>query len=77
MHQIIKTSDPQRISKIKPFIGQYNWKNIDFPSHSKNWKKFKVNNKLIALNILFIPYNTEEIRLAYKSKYNFKRKLDR
>ena len=24
--------DPQRISKIKPFIDQYNWKDIDFPS---------------------------------------------
>ena len=24
--------DPQRISKIKPFIDQYNWKEIDFPS---------------------------------------------
>ena len=28
--------DPQRISKIKPFIDQYNWKEIDFPSHSKD-----------------------------------------
>ena len=28
----------------------------------------------IALNILFALYNTEEIRLAYKSKYNLKHK---
>ena len=28
---------PQRISKIKPFIDQYNWKDIDFPSTSKDW----------------------------------------
>ena len=28
--------DPQRISKIKPFIDQYNWKEIDFPSHRKD-----------------------------------------
>ena len=64
--------NPQRISKIKPFIDQYNWKEIDFPSHSKDWKKFEQNNKTIALNILFVPYNTEKIRLAYKSKHNFK-----
>ena len=32
--------DPQRISKIKPFINNYNWKDIDFPSTSKDWKKF-------------------------------------
>ena len=30
---------PERISKIKPFIDQYNWKDTDFPSHSKDWKK--------------------------------------
>ena len=31
-------SHPERISKIKPFIEQYNWKDIDFPSTSKDWK---------------------------------------
>ena len=71
-HKQIK-SHPERISKIKPFIDQYNWKEIDFPSHSKDWKKFEQNNKTIALNILFVPHNTEKIRLAYKSKHNFKR----
>ena len=29
---------PQRISKIKPFIDQYNWKDINFPSTSKDWR---------------------------------------
>ena len=71
-HQNIE-KNLQRISKIKPFIDQYNWKEIDFPSHSKDWKKFEQNNKTIALNILFVPHNTEKIRLAYKSKHNFKR----
>ena len=61
-------SDPERISNIKPFIDQYN-----FPSHKKDWKKFELNNKSIALNILHVPYNTEEIRHACKSKYNVKR----
>ena len=32
-------SHPERISKIKPFINQYNWKEIDFPSHSKEYIK--------------------------------------
>ena len=31
--------DPQKVSKIKPFIDQYNWNDIDFPSTSKDWKK--------------------------------------
>ena len=39
-HEQIK-KDPQRITKIKPFIGQYNWKDIDFPSHKKDWNEFE------------------------------------
>ena len=30
---------PKRISKIKPFIEKYNWKDIDFSSTNKDWKK--------------------------------------
>ena len=62
--------DLQIISKIKPFIDQYDWKEINFPSQGKDWKKFESNNKSIALNILYVPHNTEKIRHAYKSKYN-------
>ena len=60
----------ERISNIKPFTDQYNWEGIDFPSGIKDWKKVELNNNTIAFNILFIPYNTKEINLAYKSKYN-------
>ena len=66
-------SHPERISNLKHFIDEYNWKEIDFPSEQKDWKIFELNNKTISLNILFVPYNTEKIRLAYKSKHNFKR----
>ena len=65
--------NPQIISKIKPFINQYNWNEIDFPSYSKDWKNFKQNHKTIVLNVLFVPYSTKKIRPAYKSKHNFKR----
>ena len=34
----------------------------------------KKNNEDIALNILYVPYNTEETRSEYISKYNFDRK---
>ena len=54
----------QRISKIKPFTDQYNWNEIDFPSEKKDWKKFEQKNKTIALNILFVPHNTKQIRHA-------------
>ena len=61
------------MSKVKPFINNYNWKDREFPSQSKDWKKFEQNNKTITLNILFVPYNTKQIRPAYISKYNHER----
>ena len=57
-------SNPEVISKINPFIDQYNWKEIDFSSHKKDWRKFELNNKSTALNIFYEPHNTEEIRHA-------------
>ena len=43
IHQIIKPlkQHPERISKLKPFINQYNWEDIKFPSDKEDWKKFK------------------------------------
>ena len=66
-------NNPEKISKLKPFINNYNWKDIEFPSHPKYWKKFEQNNKTIALNTLLVSYNTKQIRPAYISKYNHKR----
>ena len=62
--------DLTRTSKIKPFTDQYNWKEISFFSYKKDWEKFEINNKTIALNILNIQHNSEEIRHAYISKDN-------
>ena len=61
-YQNIK-SYPERVSNLKPFINQYDWKEIEFG----------LNNKATALNILFVAYNSEKIRLAYMSKHSFKR----
>ena len=63
----------QRVSKIKPFIDQYNWNDIGFPSTSKDWKKFELNNELIALKILYVPHKTGKIHLGYKSRHNLTR----
>ena len=63
---------PERTSKIKPFTNKYNWKDIDFPAMSKDWKTFELNNE-IALNILYVPHNTRKIHVAYKSKHHLTR----
>ena len=39
-HEQIK-KDPQKITKIKPFINQYSWKEIDFPSQEKTRMNLK------------------------------------
>ena len=52
----------QKISKIKPFIDNYNWNNINFPAAKKDWNKFEVKNKNVALNILYVPFNTKKNR---------------
>ena len=72
-YQTIKTN-PERISKLKPYINKYNWKGIDFPAGPKDWIKFERNNKTIALNVLYVQYNTKTISVAYRSEYNNKRR---
>ena len=39
-HQNIK-KNPERITKIKPFINKYDWENRNFPSNKKDWNKFQ------------------------------------
>ena len=49
--------DSQRVSKIKPFINQYNWNDMAFPSTSKDWKKFElIMNQLV---LIFCMYPTK------------------
>ena len=50
-HKEIK-NNPERISKIKPFINNLNWENINFPPEGQDYKNFEMNNKSIALNVL-------------------------
>ena len=66
--------DPQRISKLKPYINKYNWEGINVPAGSKEWQKFDQNNDTVALNILYAKENTKKVNIVYKSKYNNKRK---
>ena len=65
---------------LNPFVNDYNWEGIYISSHQDgqesekpknmliNYKKFEQNNDTIALNILYVPHNKKEIRIAYESK---------
>ena len=67
------TNHPERVTKVKSLINSYNWNDIDFPATRKDWNRFEVNNKNVALNILYVPFNTKKIEIACNSKYNFVR----
>ena len=58
-YQIIE-SNPQRISKSKPYINMYKWEGINFPVGSSEWRKFEQNSDTIALNILYTEKNTNK-----------------
>ena len=59
----IKEKELKKIEKFKRV-------NTDFSSHQKDWERFEQENNSIALNVLFVSHNSEEIKLAYKSSYN-------
>ena len=66
-HKEIK-NNPERISKIKPFINNLNWENINFPPEEGDYKTFEMNNKSIVLNILQV--NEQKISHFYRSEFN-------
>ena len=41
-----------------------------FSSYQRDWEEFEQKNTSIALDILFVPHNSEEIKLGYKSNDN-------
>lgn len=41
-----------------------------FSAESKEWKKFQINNKTMAFNVLFSRHNNEEIKQEYISNCN-------
>ena len=45
-------TNPEKVTKVKPFINNYNWEGRSFPSGKDDCKKFQKNNLTIALNVL-------------------------
>ena len=46
--------NPERITKIKPFINKYSWEGNNCLSEKDDWKKTEKNNSTIALNVLYV-----------------------
>ena len=73
MHHEDVKYNPERITKLRPFVNKYNWEDIKFPAGKDDWNKFERNNKDIALNILSARLDEQRINPIYISSYNFTR----
>ena len=63
-----------RISKLKPFINNYNWNETNYPAEQKDWDKFECNNKDIWLNTLSMHSTKKKFNIRRTSKVNKKGK---
>ena len=55
---------------IRHFMKNFNWENINFPPEEQDYKTFEMNNKSIALNVLYVQSDTEKISHLCKSEFN-------
>ena len=55
-YNIIKEKEMKKLLKFRRV-------DTDFSSHERYWENFEQENNLIALNVLFVSYNSEEIKL--------------
>ena len=55
---------------MKTYFKRIKHKDKDFSSQKRGWENFEQNNESIALNVLFLSQDSEEIKLLYKSKHN-------
>ena len=62
-HEEIK-KDHQRISRLRRYENQYNWKRVEFPVSIKKIDKFEKNNPGIEVNVLFSNKKSQK-----KNKY--------
>ena len=69
-HEEIK-KDHQRISRLKSYENQYNWKRLQFPS-IKKINKFDKSNRGITVNVLFSKKKSQNIYTACRSERNVK-----
>ena len=63
-------NNPDRISLLRPYENQHNWKGLEFPVSIKKIDKFEKNNPGIAVNVLFSNKKNQNIYKACRSERN-------
>ena len=64
------SNDPQRITKLTPYIKYYDWSGINFLAGPSEYSAFEKNNEKYAINVLYAVDNEKDIRPRYISKHN-------
>ena len=57
-----------RIGKIKPYVSNFNFENINYPLKKEDYETFERNNELTSLNILKPSNAREKVYYHFKSK---------
>ena len=70
-HEEIK-NNPERISLLRPYENQHNWKGLEFPVSIKKIDKFEKNNPGIVVNVLFSKKKNQNIYTVRRSERNVK-----
>ena len=70
-HEDIK-HHPERISLLRPYENQYNWKGLEFPVSIKEIDKFEKSNHGITVNVLFSNKKSIKIYTVRRSERNMK-----
>ena len=63
--------NPGRISKKLDIYSTFNWQNIDFPASYEDYATFERLNSDVALNILYVPFNEQNVCPDQISNRNF------
>ena len=63
-----------RVTKVKPYVNNFNWNNIIFRPIKQDYETFEINNENISLNIY--QFNNEKISQLYKSNYDRSREIN-
>ena len=64
--------NPERISQLRSYENQYNWKGLEFPVSIKKVNKFENNNPGIVVNVLFSKRKSQNIYTLRRSEHNVK-----
>ena len=59
LHHEEISNNPERISKLQPFVERYNWEGLEFPMDYRKISKFEKNNPEIAVNVMFVKERKE------------------